>query len=202
MNEAAKLWLKANGLRTAIITAAILGGLATLYVIFASLVSSAPGTLDSYARGEMRAFVSLSDPPAQPLGRIITADGEEITLADRRGKLVLVNFWATWCAPCVVEMPELDALQAQLGSDDFEVMAISMDRSMDEARRFYAENGLAHLALYHDPALRLALSAGSRGLPTTILYDRHGGEIGRLSGEAAWASEDAIALIQAALERY
>lgn len=202
MGETQKAWLKANGLKTAIIAATVIGAGAVLYVIFASLVSSTPGPLDSYARGEMSAFVTLDDAPAQPLGRIITDDGSEITLADRRGKLVLVNFWATWCAPCIIEMPELDELQARLGSDDFEVMAVSMDRTMDAARRFYQENGLAHLALYHDPALRMAMSAGARGLPTTILYDRHGGEIGRLTGEAAWASEDAVALIEAALARY
>lgn len=202
MLERFRAFLQAHGLRSAIIALAILGLAGVLYVISASFVSSGPGPLDSYVRGEMSRFVTLDEAPPQPLGRIVTGDGEEITLADRRGKLVLVNFWATWCAPCIVEMPELDALQARLGSDDFEVMAISMDRSMDEARRFYAENGLEHLALYHDPALRLAMSAGSRGLPTTILYDRHGGEIGRLTGEAAWASDDAVALIEAALERY
>ncbi len=195
-------WLKANGLKTGIVAAVIVGGLAMLYVIFSSLVSSTPGPLDSYARGAMSGFVTLDEPPAQPLGRIVTREGEEITLADRRGKIILVNFWATWCAPCIVEMPELDELQARLGSDDFEVMAISMDRSMAEAEAFYANTGLRHLALYHDPALRMAMSAGSRGLPTTILYDRQGAEIGRLSGEAAWASEEAVALIQAALERY
>lgn len=202
MMERFRAYLKAHGLRSAIIAVAILGLAGALYVISASLVSSAPGPLDSYARGAMSGFVSVNEPPPQPLGRIVTGEGEEISLADRRGRLVLVNFWATWCAPCVVEMPELDALQARLGSDDFEVMAISMDRTMDEARRFFTENGLEHLALYHDPALRLAMSAGSRGLPTTILYDRHGGEIGRLTGEAAWASDDAVALIEAALERY
>lgn len=202
MGETQKAWLKANGLKTAIIAATVIGIGAVLYVIFASLVSSTPGPLDSYARGEMSAFVTLDDAPAQPLGRIITDDGSEITLADRRGKLILVNFWATWCAPCIIEMPELDELQERLGSDDFEVMAISMDRTMDDARRFYEENGLAHLALYHDPALRMAMSAGARGLPTTILYDRHGGEIGRLTGEVAWASDDAVALIEAALARY
>lgn len=202
MMERFKANLKAHGLRNAIVAVTILGLAGVLYVISASLVSSAPGPLDSYARGAMSGFVSVNEPPPQPLGRITTEEGQEITLADRRGRLVLVNFWATWCAPCVVEMPELDALQARLGSDDFEVMAISMDRTMDEARGFYIENGIGHLALYHDPALRLAISAGSRGLPTTILYDRHGGEIGRLTGEAAWGSEDAVTLIEAALERY
>ncbi|KPP82293.1 MAG: Thiol:disulfide oxidoreductase TlpA [Oceanicaulis sp. HLUCCA04] len=202
MFERVRAYLKAHGLTTAIIAAAILGLAGVLYVISASLVSSAPGPLDSYARGTMSGFATVSEPPAQPLVGLVTGDGEEITLADRRGKLVLVNFWATWCAPCVVEMPALDALQAELGSDDFEVIAISMDRTMEEARRFYDENGINALGLYHDPALRAAIAAGSRGLPTTILYDRHGGEIGRLSGEAEWDSEDAIALIEAALERY
>ncbi|WP_429912068.1 TlpA family protein disulfide reductase [Glycocaulis sp.] len=202
MVERLQAFLKARGLTSAIIAAAILGLAGVLYVISTALVSSTPGPLDSYARGEMSRFVTLDEAPAQPLGRIVTGEGEAMTLADRRGGLVLVNFWATWCAPCVVEMPELDELQARLGSDDFEVMAISMDRTMDEARAFYEENALEHLALYHDPALRLAMAAGSRGLPTTILYDRHGGEIGRLTGEAAWASDDAIALIEAALERY
>lgn len=202
MFERVRAYLKAHGLTTAIIAAAILGLAGVLYVISASLVSSRPGPLDSYASGPMSGFVSVGEPPPQPLVRLVTGEGEEITLADRRGKLVLVNFWATWCAPCVVEMPSLDALQAELGSDDFEVIAISMDRTMEEARRFYDENGINALGLYHDPALRAAIEAGSRGLPTTILYDRHGGEIGRLSGEAEWDSEEAIALIEAALERY
>lgn len=202
MVERWKAFFKAHGLRSAIIAAAILGLAGVLYVISASLVSSSPGPLDSYARGAMSGFVTPEAPPAQPLVGLVTGEGEDITLADRRGKLVLVNFWATWCAPCVVEMPSLNALQARLGSDDFEVVAISMDRTIDEARRFYEENGIDALALYHDPALRSALAAGSRGLPTTILYDRHGGEIGRLSGEAEWDSEEAIALIEAALERY
>lgn len=202
MFERVRAYLRTLGLRSAIIIVAILGLAGVLYVISASLVSSSPGPLDSYARGAMSGFVSIDEPPAQPLVPLVTGEGEDITLADRRGKLVLVNFWATWCAPCVVEMPSLDALQRRLGSEDFEVVAISMDRTMDEARRFYEENGLTSLALYHDPGLRSALAAGSRGLPTTILYDRHGGEIGRLSGEAVWDSEEAIALIEAALERY
>jgi len=189
-------------LKTAIIVTAGAGLLALFYVIFSALFSTEPGDMDRYARGGMSAFQTVPGAPPQPRTELATADGGQITLADKRGKVLLVNFWATWCAPCIVEMPELDALQARLGSDDFEVVAISMDRSMEEARRFYAEHGLANLALYHDPSFSAAMEAGARGLPLSVLYDRHGAEIGRLSGDAPWAGEDALALIEAAIARY
>lgn len=188
--------------KNGIIAAALIGLGAIVYVIISALVSSESGPLDSFATGTMGDFRTVSDAPDQPLTTILTEDGRELTLADKRGKVVLVNFWATWCAPCVVEMPALDALQARYGSDQFEVVAISMDRTIDEAGDFYREHGLTNLALYHDQSFSAAMTAGARGLPLTVLYDRNGGEIGRLDGDAEWASEDAFALIEAALERY
>jgi len=194
--------MKTPSLKTGIIVVVSIGVIGLLYVIGAALVSSSQGPLDSFARGEMSNFRTVSSPLDQPLNPLMTGDGEQISLADKRGKVVLVNFWATWCAPCVVEMPYLNELQGRYGSEDFEVIAISMDRTMDDARAFYEEHGLSNLALYHDQSFRAAMAAGARGLPLTVLYDRHGGEIGRLDGEAAWASDDAFALIEAALERY
>lgn len=188
--------------KNGIIAAVVVGLICIAYVLSSALISSEPGPLDSFARGTMSDFRSVSDAPDQPLTTLLTEDGREITLADKRGKVVLVNFWATWCAPCVVEMPYLDALQARYGSDDFEVIAVSMDRTLEDARRFYQEHQLTNLALYHDQSFRAAMEAGARGLPLTVLYDRSGAEIGRLDGEAEWASEDAFALIEAALERY
>jgi len=188
--------------KNGIIAAALVGLAGIVYVIGAALVSSENGPLDSYATGEMSGFRSVSDAPDQPLTTLLTADGTELTLADKRGKVVLVNFWATWCAPCVVEMPYLDTLQDRYGSDDFEVIAVSMDQSIEDAAEFYREHGLTHLTLYHDQSFRAAMAAGARGLPLTVLYDRNGGEIGRIDGEAEWASEDAFALIEAVLERY
>jgi thiol-disulfide isomerase/thioredoxin len=185
------------------IIAALLIGLATIvYVIGSALVSSESGPLDSYAVGPMSKFRTVSEAPDQPLTTLRTGNGREISLADRRGKVVLVNFWATWCAPCVVEMPYLDALQARYGSDDFEVIAISMDRTIEDAEEFYREQELNNLALYHDQSFSAAMVAGARGLPLTVLYDRNGGEIGRLDGEAEWASDEAFMLIEAALELY
>ena len=189
-------------LKHAIMAMLGLGAIAVVFGLGGALISSQPGALDSYARGEMSGFRSVTDPPDQPLATLLTAQGEEITLIDRRGKVLLVNFWATWCAPCVVEMPHLDDLQARYGSDDFEVVAISMDQRIEDAQEFYAENRLNNLALYHDQSFRSAFTAGARGLPLTILYDRTGGEIGRIDGEADWTSEEARALIEAALERY
>lgn len=189
-------------LKTGILVVGGIGALGILYVILSALVSSTDGPMDSFAVGEMSAFRTVDEPPDQPLTALATADGERITLADKRGKVILVNFWATWCAPCVVEMPYLDTLQARYGSDEFEVVAISMDRTIDEAAQFYQDNGLTHLALYHDQSFRAAMVAGARGLPLSVLYDRTGAEIGRLDGDAAWASEDAFALIEAAIERY
>lgn len=186
----------------AIMAMLALGAIAVIVTLFSALISSTPGPLDTFARGTMSDFRSVSEAPEQPRATLLTGEGEEITLADKRGKVLLVNFWATWCAPCVVEMPYLDALQARYGSDDFEVVAISMDQRIEDAAEFYERNGLENLALYHDQSFRSAFAAGARGLPLTVLYDRQGAEIGRLDGDAEWASEDAFALIEAALERY
>lgn len=189
-------------LGNAIIAMVIAGAIALIVMLVSSMTSQESGALDSFARGEMRDFRTVSQAPNQPLLTLTTRDGEQLTLGDRRGKILLVNFWATWCAPCVIEMPYLNELQGRYGSDDFEVVTISMDQRFDEAEDFFAENALNNLTLYHDPSVSAAFAAGARGLPLTILYDRNGGEIGRLNGEADWSSQDAHRLIEAALERY
>ncbi|WP_019961085.1 TlpA family protein disulfide reductase [Woodsholea maritima] len=194
--------MKPAQLKIAILIAVIFGVVGFGYILVSALGDKVMGPLDSYAVGEMADFKTPDSPPAQPTSEILTGEGETITLADKQGKVILVNFWATWCAPCLTEMPALDALQADLGSDRFEVVAVSMDRTIDAAREFYAQNNLTHLALYHDQSFQAALSAGGRGLPLTILYDPYGGEIGRLEGPAEWHSEEAIALIEAALARF
>ena len=126
--------------------------------------------------------------------------GKDITIASFKGTPVLVNLWATWCAPCRKEMPALAALQTQLGSDDFEVVAISLDRKGIEASSvFLKETGATSLKLYVEPTARILNELEAIGLPATILIDRKGNEIGRLLGPAEWNSPDAIALIKAAL---
>lgn len=150
--------------------------------------------------GHMAAFVYKPDAPALPDFKFVDGTGAERTLSAWRGRVVLVNLWATWCAPCRKEMPDLDKLQAELGSDKFEVVAISVDRSgVSGAKKFLEQVGVAKLALYADPTARLAGELKILGLPATLLIDAQGREIGRLLGPAEWASDDAKALVKSVL---
>jgi len=125
------------------------------------------------------------------------ADGKPKTLADFAGKVVLLNIWATWCAPCRKEMPTLDRLQAELGGPDFEVVALSVDRKGPEVvRKFYDEIGIKHLALNIDTSSKAMFALGAVGLPLTLLIDREGREVGRVIGPAEWDSPEMVAFIR------
>ena len=150
--------------------------------------------------GAMAAFVARKDPEALPEIRFQDADGRDRTLADWHGKVVLLNLWATWCLPCRKEMPALDRLQASLGSDAFQVVAISVDRTgVPGAKKFLEETKTQHLALYADPTARLTSTLRVAGLPATLLIDKDGREVGRLLGPAEWDGEEAKRLIQSAI---
>jgi thiol-disulfide isomerase/thioredoxin len=128
------------------------------------------------------------------------ADGKPKSLADFRGKIVLLNIWATWCVPCREEMPALDALETKLGGKDFAVLAVNIDKGgADKAAAFLKETGATHLALYTDPSGKLFSTLKAVGMPTTLIIDRNGKEIARLVGPADWASPEAIAVIEAAI---
>lgn len=130
----------------------------------------------------------------------IGADGSEMTLAAYKGKFVLVNFWATWCAPCREEMPQLAELQSDFGGDAFEVVTIATGRNAPPAMAaFFDEIGVDNLPLHRDPGQDLARDFGVLGLPVTVILDPSGREIGRLQGEADWAADEAKALIAAML---
>ncbi len=126
-----------------------------------------------------------------------SADGKLHRLSDWRGKVVLLNLWATWCAPCEAEMPSLDRLQAKLGSGGFAVLALSMDRTgPDKPQSFFAGNGITHLAIYMDSAGQAAASVRASGLPVSIILDRRGREVARLIGPAEWDSAATAAKVE------
>jgi thiol-disulfide isomerase/thioredoxin len=158
------------------------------------------------ARGEVAAF-TVADPPLRlPDLAFRDAGGREHRLADWRGRTVLLNLWATWCVPCRKEMPALDALEGKLGGPAFEVVAINIDtRDPDKPRAWLKEVGVDRLGYYADPSAKVFqdLKAVGRaaGMPTTLLVDPAGCEIGTVAGPAEWASEDAVKLVTAALGR-
>ena len=123
------------------------------------------------------------------------ADGQPRSLADFRGKIVLLNIWAAWCGPCRKEMPTLDRLQTALGGADFEVVALSIDRRTEAVRKFFTDVGIQKLSMYLDSSAKVTRQIGAVGLPTTLLIDREGGEVGRLIGPAEWDSPYMAALI-------
>jgi thiol-disulfide isomerase/thioredoxin len=161
---------------------------------------SGPGA-NALSQGHMAAFVFRKAPEEVPDVKFQDAQGRERTLADWRGKVVLLNLWATWCLPCRKEMPALDRLQQEIGSDRFEVVAVSVDRTgLQGARKFLDEAKVEKLALYADGTARMASTLRAAGLPATLLLDAQGREVGRLLGPAEWDSEDAKRLIRAVMK--
>tara|TARA_B100001540_G_C15810373_1_gene644225 strand:- start:1392 stop:1844 length:453 start_codon:yes stop_codon:yes gene_type:complete len=148
----------------------------------------------------MAKFALQTDAKNVPDIAVTNARGEDVRLSDYRGKVLLINFWATWCAPCRHEMPALERLQQQLGSKDFEVLIISMDRGgLKTSQKFLDDIGVTALKPLIDDASRLGRAMGAFGLPTTIMVDRNGKEIGRLVGPAVWDAPEALTLIQQSL---
>lgn len=159
---------------------------------------AAPAALNT---GHMAAFVFKPQPLELSSFKFVDANGTERTLKDWQGKTVLLNLWATWCGPCRKEMPDLDKLQAELGSPTFEVVALSVDRAgIAGSQKFLTSIGTRSLALYVDPTAKLAGELKVIGLPATLLIDGQGREVGRLLGPADWSSDDAKALIKSVMK--
>lgn len=177
---------------------ALVGGMAALLWIWSKSDPSSTADRQPPAfSGEFQQFIPSQAPRPAPQTRFTGADGRTVALADFRGKVALVNFWATWCIPCVEEMPALDRLQAALGGEGLAVVALSQDRNgLEVARPFYDKLGLKALAIYLDSRGAAARDLGVKVLPETIVIDRQGREVGRLSGPAAWDSPEAVALLR------
>lgn len=154
------------------------------------------------ATGAMTTFVFKPQPEALPDVPFLNGDGAQMSLASFKGKVVLLNLWATWCAPCREEMPGLDKLQAELGSDKFQVVALAIDKAgVAGAKKFLADIKAEKLGVYADPTGKEGTTLKVIGMPTTILIDAEGREIGRLIGPAHWDSPEAKALVEAQLKQ-
>lgn len=147
--------------------------------------------------------LSGSSPPrALPEVRFQNERGQELALSDLRGKVLLLNVWATWCFPCREEMPALDRLEAQLGGVDFAVVPLSVDKGgIAPVKGIFAELGIENLPIYVDDTFSSVRALKVQGIPTTLLLDREGREVGRLIGPADWGGPEAVKFLRDYLER-
>ncbi len=156
--------------------------------------------LSPLAKGNVAGFIVKPEKPPVAAISFKDAAGKDVTLKAFEGRVVLLNLWATWCAPCRKEMPGLNALQKEMGGSDFQVVALSLDlKGLAASEAFLKEVGADALALYIDEDATALDALQAPGLPTTLLIDRQGRELGRLLGPAEWNSPEAKALIAAAV---
>ncbi len=146
--------------------------------------------------GAMKRFQFHDQPILAPTAFFHDEQGNEKSFSDYEGKVILVNFWATWCAPCIKEMPDLNELQKSAGNDKFEIVLLSENQDgIESSIAFLKENNISHLKTFLDTDRKIARSIKSNALPTSILINAQGYEVGRLVGPADWNSGDAKALI-------
>lgn len=147
-------------------------------------------------------FVLHAAPKPIPAVAFEDGQGRKRNLSEFRGKVVLLNIWATWCSPCRREMPLLDRLQSQLGGAGFEVLALSIDRAgIEPVRKFYSDTDLRNLAIYVDTSGKAPRELGTFGVPATLLIDREGRELGRLTGPAEWDAPDFVEFLKSIVAR-
>jgi thiol-disulfide isomerase/thioredoxin len=199
-----------------VVFAALLGAAVaiaiTLWVGNAGLIKAADclpqpeaaAKIDAAATGQLAALNGTGTGRGYAAMSFTDAAGKPMKLSDFAGKALLVNFWASWCVPCRAEMPALDKLAAEQNDETFMVLPINLDLGsggLDKAKKFLAEGGWQHLPLYADSTMdafkQLQVAAVAIGLPSSLLIDRKGCEIGVLQGPAAWESADGTNVIAA-----
>ncbi len=171
-------------------------------MIAAVLVMAVAVAPSAGAQEATKTFIMHAAP--KPLAPISFADGQghARSLSDFKGKVVVLNVWATWCVPCRTEMPTLDRLQAAQGGADFEVVPLSIDRGgLDVVSKFFTEIGISHLTKYTDSSGQVLRGVGAVGLPTTLIIDRAGNEVGRVVGPAEWDAPEVVELLKSVMAR-
>ena len=178
-------------------------GTALLYtaLFLGANITLANPALEALREGTLKKLVFHSEPREISDAVFLHENGSEMTLADLGGHYSLVNFWATWCAPCRHEMPALDALQQEFGGEKFQVVTIATGRNQPAAiDRFFAEEEIDSLPKHTDAKQMLARSMAVLGLPITVLLSPDGEEVARLRGDAEWYSDSARAIVAALIE--
>ena len=152
--------------------------------------------------GDMSTFDLSPSPNPAPDISFSDLSGNTLGLEDFRGQVLVVNYWATWCAPCLRELPSLERMQAAVDHPEFRLLAISIDREgVEKVAPFLDENDFGGLPAYLDPSGQSAIDLEVFGMPTTIVFDRQGREIGRYTGATEWDEPEAVALIRFFIER-
>jgi len=189
-------------MRTSLRYYAVIVLIGTILAVAAFAVYSAFDVGDDEAPSEIGGienFIAADEVKALPLVPFLDEKGHRLTLEKFRGKVVVLNIWATWCGPCIKEMPTLDRLQRQLEEVGVVVVALSLDSGGPSAvRAFYEEHGIEELEVYVDPTMQAQAGLHVIGMPTTILIDKDGNERGRLVGPAEWDEARAADLVLSA----
>ncbi|CAN7520475.1 TlpA disulfide reductase family protein [Caulobacter sp. BE254] len=183
----------------------LIGVAAVLYVIAqASFKPAGAVDLKEFKKASLEKLDVPSQPRAAPATVFADGAGKALTLADFKGQVVVMNLWATWCAPCKKEMPTLAKLQASYATQPLKVLPISVDKDVD-LNLVQAEMAAnAPLQVYRDKDYKMSFDLEPRaaGYPTTVIYDKQGRERARMSGEADWSSPEARALVEALLREH
>ena len=188
-----------KSMRATPLFAAIRYGASALFATPAEAdLSAAQVTALKEARaGDMKKLVIHDEARPRLVRQFENRNGAAKQVEDWEGKVVVLNFWATWCPPCRKEMPSLDRLEGAMGDDGFEVLALSMDRaSVGKIENFFMSIDVENLEIYREPSLRIGTEAGVLGMPITLVLDRKGREIARLQGEAEWDGPNAQAILK------
>lgn len=173
----------------------------TAIIGVANMAAADMSEIENLRKGDMRKLIFHAEPWDGSDAVFLSEDGEEMTLAAYEGQYVVLNFWATWCAPCRKEMPHLAALQDEMGGDAMQVVTVATGRNPRPAmERFFAEIEVDNLPLHSDERQTLSRSMGVLGLPATIILAPDGREVARMQGEADWSSDSAMAIMQALID--
>jgi len=170
-------------------------------IVAAPMAQADLAAAEALREGDMKKLIFHASPePVSDVAFNLADDAGQASLTDYRGKYVLLNFWATWCAPCRKEMPQLSELQTEFGGDAFEVVTIATGRNSPTGiKKFFDEIGVDNLPRHQDPKQELASQMAIFGLPITVLIDPDGNEVARMRGDADWASDNAKAIIATVL---